>query len=51
MGEEQVDGEFRKERMKMKEKGVTPGMASQGITGKKGNIEEKWVFKCKNATR
>ena len=31
--------------------GVTPGMASQGMTGKRGKIEDQWVFKCEEVTR
>ena len=31
--------------------GVTPGMASQGMTGKRGRIEDQWVFKCKEVSR
>ena len=31
--------------------GTAPGMASQGMSGKNGKVEDQWVFKVKEVTR
>ena len=30
--------------------GVEPGMTSEAMIGKKGRVEDQWVFKCKEVT-